>query len=256
MLAVFAACLILGQPTVAPAAETRLKTGAATSADTKNYSFQELVGDYAFGNGLDMNFELEITADGHFNYEQASYEGLQAQAAGRVSLRHNRLVLTPTAATPEAWPRGMGLELTPVSWGERTYLIPDKDMMSFVNAVNRGSEPVQQISRGTFFLREGDIDKVASGHPALPGRYATLLLNKPLNGRVLASDKAGEWRVDLGKAAGVHPGMELCAWSPDEQQCVTVVVCKVEDSCCFVQTPKVPAAPLLNWKVCSRQRAE
>lgn len=253
---VFCLWTALAIPGTASATEHPAKSSSASAIQDKKYSLRQVAGSYSFGNGLDLNFELEITPDGRFNYEQASYEGLMAQASGRASVRGRTVVLAPLAATPEAWPPGMGLELTPVSWGDRLYLVPDKDMVSFVNAVNRGSEPVEQVSRGTFFLREGDVDRHADGRPDVPSRYASLLLSKPLKGRVLAADAGGMWRVDLGSRNGVQPGMELCAWSPDDKQCVTVTVCKVEDCCCTVQNRKTSTSPLLNWKVCSRLRNE
>ncbi|MGI8905695.1 MAG: hypothetical protein ACR2IE_04305 [Candidatus Sumerlaeaceae bacterium] len=237
----------------APAIDTAARR-SIPDAGPSRISLRQVAGPYSFGNGLDLNYEIHISPDGQFTYQQASYEGVAAEAAGYARMTGRKLVLTPTSATPEAWPAGMGLELLPVQWGSRLYLVPEKDMMAFVNAVNRGSEPVTQISRGHFFLREGDLDKPASGHPDLPGSFASLLLSKPLRGKVLGEETSGFWKVDLGKRNGLHPGMELCAWSPDRRQCVTLVISRVEDCCCFAENRRGSGAPLLNWKVCSRQQ--
>ena len=246
-------CLVT--PIPARDVEPKQKTSVATNAG-RRYTLESLAGEYSFGNGLDLNYDLHIVGDGQFTYQQASYEGVQAEAAGRVALRGNRLVLTPETATPEAWPNGMGLELVPVAWGDRQYLVPQKDMMAFINACNRGSEPVQQISRGQFFLREGDLDKPAPGRPDVPKAFAGLLLTKPVTGRVLSSDESGRWKVNVGRASGLQPGMELCASSPGNEDCVTVCVCVVQDDCCIVETRKAPTTPLVNWKVCTRQHSE
>lgn len=239
-----------------PVAATEHAKVAAGSAGTRHYTLSSLAGQYSFGNGLNQNFELTIAEDGTFSYEQATYEGPIAQAAGTVAIRGGKLVLSPDTATVEAWPAGMGLQLVPVAWGERQYLVPDKDIMMFVNAVNRGNEPVRQVSRGNFFLREGDLDKPAPGKPDLPERESALILKKPVNGRVLAMDH-GMWKVDIGRASGMCPGMELCCWSPADNSCVTLVVSSVQDNCCYVECKEAkPQQPLLNWKVCSRARYE
>jgi hypothetical protein len=160
------------------------------------YSLENLAGHYSFGNGLDQNFELIITADGQFTYQQASYEGVMAEAEGQADMRGNRLVLRPSTGTPEAWPASMGLELVPVRWAHRLYLVPEKDLMLFVQAVNRGNEPVRQVSRGSFFLREGDWDKPAPGAPQLPVKYAALLLAKPMAPRPMLAPQAAMWQAN------------------------------------------------------------
>jgi hypothetical protein len=120
-------------------------------------------------------------------------------------------------------------ELVPVLWGERHYLIPENEIIDFINSVNAGYEPTSKLaSFGTsFFLRKADKNKQVSGAPILPEQYRGYLLKKPIRARILeigktveSTDEDGEQNkvttviLNVGSDQGVKTGMEFMTVNP------------------------------------------
>jgi hypothetical protein len=106
----------------------------------------------------------------------------------------------------------------PVAWGERLYLLPADDLLSFCNAVNLGTEPRRNWAEemmsgsayfGSFYLREGDEKKSADGLPQLPERWQEYLLKKPVAGVVLSIDGDNTATISVGGREGLKEGMVL-----------------------------------------------
>lgn len=185
---------------------------------------ETLAGEYSYGNGFNLNCRLQISGDGQFVYQRCDCEEVVEQVAGVVSLGEDgHLRLNPVQARGKAG----GMKdpvLVPVSWGQRLYLVPQKDMVGFLNQINRGAEPVQKGNVGQYFLREGDWDRPADGKPDLPPDLKQRILEKPLMGGVTGKDPRDRWVMNLGQNHGVYDGMELSAWAPDGSNFVTVKV--------------------------------
>jgi len=103
-----------------------------------------------------------------------------------------------------------------VKWGERVYLIDESDLRDFSNAVNLGLEPRPELRSepyyGSFFLREGDLQKNVSGKPSLPSEWQTFLLSKPVTAKIVsleAQDKTQVATINRGSQDGLKVGMRL-----------------------------------------------
>jgi hypothetical protein len=112
--------------------------------------------------------------------------------------------------------------LLPVRWGERLYLVDDGELLRFCNAVNAGIEPrggkddpdyspfLRGAYFGTFYLRDGDEKKKASGEPQLPEEWRRFLLKRPIKGLLLSvGGGEDEAVVNVGTRAGLRKGMLL-----------------------------------------------
>ncbi len=61
----------------------------------------------------------------------------------------------------------MGNNFVPVRWGDRRYLIPEKERLLFCSAVNQGAVP-RYMRRGPFSLRDADRRKAPEALPEVP----------------------------------------------------------------------------------------
>jgi hypothetical protein len=103
-----------------------------------------------------------------------------------------------------------------VKWGERVYLIDDSNLRDFSNAINLGLEPRPELRSepyyGSFFLREGDLQKSVTGKPSLPAEWQTFLLGKPVTAKIVAietQDKTQIATINRGSRDGLKVGMKL-----------------------------------------------
>lgn len=105
-------------------------------------------------------------------------------ACGRMSLAGDRFVSSSGAAWETQAPEGPPFMIVP--WGKRRYLVPERQMLDFVNDVNNGKEPRETRRLGSFVahLRSGDEAFVVEGPPSLPAEYERLLRPTPISTRV------------------------------------------------------------------------
>jgi hypothetical protein len=99
------------------------------------------------------------------------------------------------------------IDFIPVHWGERLYLIPKDEGPSYCNCVNLGL--VSRFPAHGFYLRASDKEQEVNGLPRVPREWQPMLLETPINGKiidVLADERA---RVNLGSESGVWTGMHL-----------------------------------------------
>lgn len=243
-------------PSLAPA-DPQAREAAAVAASVippqqATIDISRLAGEYSYGNGFDQNCTLEISPDGRFIYKRCSCEAVTDQAVGTASFDDGRLMLKPEQ--PRAnWPRGTSDVLVPVTWGQRLYLVPQDDIVGFSNHVNRGLEPVTRGSMGSYYLREGDWDRPATGKPELPHEWKNRLLEAPITGEVAGKDPSGRWIINLGKRHGVFDQMELSAWAPDMRKFVNLRVTETGTDTSAVEIVEAPRnLAILGWTVYSR----
>jgi hypothetical protein len=114
--------------------------------------------------------------------------------------------------------------LTRVKWGDRRYLVPDKQLLQFCNAVNQGAEP-RDSDRGEFYMGEGHEKIKVSGLPDLPKPWNEYVLEAPVRGKVIEYLPDPMARVDIGRKDGLRAGMELVPAEEEffsDQEIVTV----------------------------------
>ncbi|HWP52961.1 MAG TPA: hypothetical protein VN476_02450 [Pyrinomonadaceae bacterium] len=107
-------------------------------------------------------------------------------------------------------------ELVPIKWAERLYLIRKDSLDEFCNAINLGLEPRQRPGSdwylGSFYLRQGDESKPATGRPSIANNLAALLLEKPVESTIksiLREDDSEIAVIDKGSEVGLKAGMRL-----------------------------------------------
>jgi hypothetical protein len=103
-----------------------------------------------------------------------------------------------------------------LKWGERIYLVDEKDLGNFTSAINFGLEPRGELKSepyyGSFYLREGDVQKEVTGRPSLPEKWLAFLLHKPVVATIVDIEEDGQERIatiDKGSRAGLKAGMKL-----------------------------------------------
>jgi hypothetical protein len=169
---------------------------------------EAVAGDYYFGDGLGVNCSLTIKREGRFSFGWRGCLGVYDQNTGEAKVEAGHVILRPERPNVREGFRGTATDLIPVRWGERLYLIPETERREFCNRVNQGTEP-RDRPHGRFYLRRGDWDKKVAGPPSVPKGWESLLLRKPLQGRVIEVLSGGRAKVDLGADGGVWEGLEL-----------------------------------------------
>lgn len=156
----------------------------------------------------------------------------------------------------------------PVKWGDRRYLISEDEMIVFINQINQGDEPSENIPGNRFFLHEDDMKKKVFGSPGLPPQFREYLLKRPIHAAIIAIGKTEiskdegledsffrdtEITLNVGSAQGVLEGMEFLGSGSNSH--VSAVVTKVDmNSCTAIVTEvlsedeKSLALPAPGWE--------
>ena len=131
----------------------------------------EWAGEYYGGDGLGVNVTLSLAPGAGIAATwfgclglYASNEGdVEERADGTLAFHFNRPNTRGSWNPTENFPSRVRL----VRWGERRYLLADKEMIAFVNAMHHGWEPAAE-RQGLFLMAEGDEERPAPGLPGLP----------------------------------------------------------------------------------------
>jgi hypothetical protein len=115
--------------------------------------------------------------------------------------------------------------LLPVTWSERVYLLYERDLKDFADAINLGLEPRSTLTAepfsepyyGAFYLRKGDERKQVRGSPSLPAKWLSYLLSKPVTATVVSIEETVKGKsgasytatIDKGSSDGLRAGMRL-----------------------------------------------
>lgn len=225
---------------------------SAIPPDMAKGSLSAIAGEFGFGNGFDINCNLEIYADGRFSYSRWNCDKKMEHTTGVVTLEHNRFVLhSERFAVGPHFP-GTGNTLIPVPWGQRLYLIPDNDLLGFCNQINRGIEPITHGTKGSYFLREGDWDRDVAGKPELPEEWKQYVLDVVPPGTIIGKDPSGRWIINLGVSHKMFLGLEMTAFSPDGRKFLPIQITEVgQDSCAVQVIPQLSKkqSEIQNWTV-------
>jgi hypothetical protein len=184
---------------------------------------QGWAGSYYWGDGLGANVSLDLAPGAGFVFEWHGCLGLYARNYGTASESAGHVLLEPELAN-DADAMGIDLDLVPVTWGPRRYLIPRARTGAFCNAVNRGSEPRKTV-HGGFLLRRGDENTTAFGRPRTAEGELDCLLDHPIRATIVSvglrqvKKDDPQWVtvpvvLDAGREHGVWTGMEFHRLGP------------------------------------------
>jgi len=122
-------------------------TAAAISADTAPAAPASSNGEYVRSDGF-MHERLTLVAPGAFTYEEVGCVGGPTRYRGTAGVAEDRVSIQGRHGVLER-------ELTPVTWGQRHYLVPPAQMKRFCSYVSGKTmdEPIP------FFLRTEDQSK-------------------------------------------------------------------------------------------------
>ena len=165
------------------------------------------------GDGLGEAFSLDIKSGGRFTYVMDTDLGNLERAEGTVETIGGRLWFSPNAESRiQADSRLLGWWV-PVAWGERRYLIEEREMLPFVNDVNLGTEP-RTSTTGSYLLRRGDAERPVKGSPSVPEEWRAYILSQRVAGVItnVIDDRNAE--IDIGRRNGLRSGMVLMAFKP------------------------------------------
>jgi hypothetical protein len=166
----------------------------------------ELAGIYSrptFGMG---GGTLTLTAEGRFSTTMHSCYGTYPLAAGVAKVVNEHLLLSPDGPRDimQVDARGFGI----VRWGECVYFVSEADKEKFCDRVNQ--RDAYFWARVLVYAGPPALGrKTGEGLPSVPKDWAPLILQKPVQGKIIeivADDRA---RVDLGAESGVWKGMTL-----------------------------------------------
>lgn len=176
-------------------------------------------GDYYSGDGLGANVYISLaphsgvaaTWQGCLGTYMVNKGSVIPQAGGSLRLDYE---------APND-PKGIGFadHVVPVAWGDRMYMIAEKELPEFASAVNLGDEP-RKYAQGMFLMRQGDESRKADGMPMLPLAQRSLIRKVPLEVGVVSVKRVHDNRADQfecpyrleldhGANDGLAAGMEL-----------------------------------------------
>jgi hypothetical protein len=223
----------------------------------------EWAGSYYHGDGLGVNVTLVLAPASGFVFRWHGCMGLYDQNYGEVVRTSSGLKLRFVFPNSRKGFEGMYPELVPVRWSARHYLVGTEQMVAFCNAVNAGTERGWRPAK--FLLREGDEKKPVSGLPLVPANYQNYLLSEPVTARIISvqsrrvrlvhregigkqKERESYVTLNVGRADGILPGMELHVRSPDVFE--SAEVRQVAEHTCqarIYQSDAMQAPPTPGW---------
>lgn len=178
-------------------------------------------GDYYFGDGLGENVSLSLAPRSGVTATWQGCLGTYAANKGSVIPQADGSLLFQFEQPNDQRGFGFADHVVPVAWGERVYLIPEKELPAFASAVNLGDEP-REDTPGLFLMRMGDEHRKVHGKPALPPAQQSLIREVPLEVGVVSANRLHDnhadqfecrYRLELDHGAndGLAAGMNLLA---------------------------------------------
>lgn len=172
-------------------------------------------GRYEYGSPV-SSFWLTIAPQSGFAFSSSGCVGIYGLNYGSVQEADGLLKLVPEEKNRRGDFWGISTELHLISWGDRLYLVPTTQILTFINAINAGFEP-RKTTSGMFFLKWGDEYKPVVGKPKLPAEYADYLLQNPIQAKISSHQETriegytvrSTVVLDVGTARGVKVGMQF-----------------------------------------------
>lgn len=159
-----------------------------------------------------------IVSNGTVRFKMLKYIGRQNGSEQDVDLfdAQARMKFFGYRDSDPIWPLTTEYALRAVTWGERIYLLDEKNFDDFARAINLGLEPRSDSTSepyvGSFYLRKGDEKKDVSGMPSLPKQWLSLLLEKPVTAKIVSvygDEHAMIAIIDKGSRHGLKAGVTM-----------------------------------------------
>lgn len=149
--------------------------------------------------------------NGFVFHAAASCGSAMSQSYGKVQQKGDMLILSPPLNDKRNQELCLDSNLFIVTWGKTRYLIEEKDLVRFCNAVNSGLEYPFPFRLSTFFTWSGSDKKNVDRLPVMPKKYQRFILTKPIYTRIVSFKQNAPLIVtlDIGGNHGVFLGMEL-----------------------------------------------
>jgi hypothetical protein len=168
----------------------------------------DVAGEYYSGDGLGVNWSLELCQDGTFEFSWDGCLGNYDHRSGRWDIADGLITFRVLERKPDGMEHSLPSSLRPVRWGERLYLVPADELIEFCNEVNDGAEP-RNDPHGLALLREKDWTLPVFDSPELPEQLQAYLLSAPVRGNLAKGESERAGVVDRGSSQGLRPGMFL-----------------------------------------------
>ena len=175
-------------------------------------------GFYSKGLFLGAQWELSIAPESGFAYTCHSTDNfvngcnLIDHNYGSVTWENGILKLSPVLENNKEEHNHLPTEFVLIRWGDQLCLVPADGIIDFCNGVNSGL--------GIYFVHNGRMGMPRpAGKPEVPDEYKPYLLEKPIEGKLIAVGETHEMRkrstivyetvvtINKGKQDGVLPGM-------------------------------------------------
>jgi hypothetical protein len=204
------------------------KRDSQITDELERLPLQEWAGEYYFGGGIGNRGVFKLAPISGFVARLGGCTGVYAINYGVVIEADGRIKLLTKLPPDHRASWKSVIEMFPVRWGERHYLLSDDEVIDFCNAVNAGQEP-DRLYGGFFLLRRDDEKKQVSGVPGIPEHYREYLLASPVqaeisflhSSRIEVDKDYNDWKeritrvtLNAGYAEGLRVGMELHAFEP------------------------------------------
>jgi hypothetical protein len=253
--------------------------------------FERFAGTYITGHEFGGS-SLRLEADGHFSTGSGSDDGTEISTSGTYTLSDGALHFLVVKKTGKRGGEGRELNLfdrqdrielfgisedeeperefkmLPIEWSGRIYLICEKDLEDFANAVNLGLEPRPQLSSnrlsspwyGSFYLRSGDEQKKVTGNPPLPEPWLSFLLSKPITATVISIEETRKSRfsttftatINKGSRDGLKVGMRLLTTDEEPSPWGGTKMISVKEKTAKIETDLVRSELKVGDKISSK----
>jgi len=204
------------------------------AAELELIPFNDVVGDYYFGDGTGVNCNLTLGGRGEFTFAWHGCLGTYDTNNGSAGIRNGVLHLTPKKPNRRDGFRGTPTDFFPVRWGDRMYLVPTNEMVAFCSEVNQGGEP-RSGNWGGYYLRQKDWDLAVTGRPAVAEPWTKFFLSQPVKGEIAQLINEQEAWLNRGMNDGLLEGMILTARAHGEVTFSQVRVEAVEKERCRIK---------------------
>jgi hypothetical protein len=152
-------------------------------------------GDYYSGDGLGANVSVSLAPRSGVAATWQGCLGTYAANKGRVVPQADGSLLLKYEQPNDPSAIGFADHVMPVVWGERMYMVSEKELPAFASAINLGDEP-REGAYGSFLMRDGDEHRKVYGLPALPSAQRSLIREAPLDVGVVSASRLHDNRAD------------------------------------------------------------
>lgn len=212
----------------------------ASFTQTKIFNLDELAGTYFTGNEFGGS-RFQLSADGDYKntgYTESSIFsefGKYVFGSGVLKFRvlksseknisdEKEINLLDPSKNKDAAKEPRNYVLLPIRWRTRIYLIPEREVMEFINAVNLSVEPRENTDSkfylGNFYLQDKTYKNLdfhspifpVKGLPELPEEWVSFLLVNTVTAKVIKIEGEGKRKIaviDKGIDDGLKIGMRL-----------------------------------------------